>query len=250
MAEPPRQIPLDLPIVERLGRDDFVVGEANRAAVELVERWPDWPSDVVVLIGPEGAGKSHLAGLFAERSGATIVAAADLAGCDPLALAAAGDVVVEDADGDGDGDERALFHLVNAVRQAGRHLMITAREAPAAWPTRLPDLASRLRAATPVALGLPDDALIEALLAKHFADRQTVVDPGVVAYLARRTERSFAGTRRLVAALDRAALAAKGPITRALAARILDEDLTFARGQERLDECDEDENNPSHIGSM
>lgn len=219
MAEP-RQIPFDLPVAERRGREDWIVSDANRAATELADRWPDWPSDVVLVIGPAGSGKSHLARLFADASGAEIVAAADLPRRDPVALAASPALVVEDA---GAGiDETALFHLLNAVRQSGGRLLVTAPAPLLAWGLALPDLVSRLRAATPVELAEPDDLLLEALLAKLFTDRQTVVDPGVIAFLGRRMERSFASARALVEALDREALAAKGPITRAVAARVLE----------------------------
>ena len=243
MAEPPRQLPLALPVEAAHGRDDYVVSQANRAAFDLVTN-PMWPSDVLVMIGPEGAGKTHLAAVFAEDTGATVVAAADLARHDPLTLAPAGRaVVVEDA---GEGiDERALFHLLNAVRQGGGRCLITARRPPASWGTRLADLASRLRAATPVELGLPDDPLLEAVLAKLFADRQIAVDPAVVAYAARRMERSFAAAVHLVEALDREALAAKGPVSRARAAAVLARLGANEPELPGLDEVDATENNPS-----
>lgn len=243
MADRSRQLPLDLPVVERRGREDWIVSACNRAASEMVDRWPDWPSDVVVLVGPPGSGKSHLAQLFVEASGAEVVSADDLGRHDPLALAARRAVVIEDA---GPGvDERALFHLLNAVRQADGRLLITAREAPSTWNVVLPDLASRLRAATPVAMAEPDDHLLEALLAKLFADRQTTVDPNVLAYVARRMERSHATAVRLVEAIDRSALVAKGPITRAVAARVLEQGFDGAPELPGLDECDNPENNPS-----
>ncbi len=243
MSERPRQLLLDLPVTERMGREDWIVSASNRAAGELVDRWPDWPSDVLLVVGPLGAGKSHLARLFADTSGAVTIAAADLTGRDPLELAAHGAVVVEDA---GPGlDERALFHLLNAVRQAEGRLLITARTPPAAWGLTLADLASRLRAATPVEVAEPDDVLLEALLAKLFADRQTTVDPAVLAYVARRMERSFAAAVRLVEALDRAALAAKGPVTRAVAARVMEGAFDGVPRLPGLDECDVRENNPS-----
>ena len=243
MAEPPRQLTLALPVETAHGRDDYVVSQANRAAFDLVTS-PAWPSDVLVVIGPEGAGKTHLAAVFAEDTGATVIAAADLARHDPLTLAPAGRaVVVEDA---GEGiDERALFHLLNAVRQGGGRCLITARRPSATWGTRLPDLASRLRAATPIELGLPDDRLLEAVLAKLFADRQIAVDPAVVGYLSRRMERSFAAAVHLVEALDREALAAKGPISRALAVGVLARAGTGEPELPGLDEAGTTANNPS-----
>ncbi len=229
-----RQLPLDLPVAERRGREDWIVSTANAEATALIDRWPDWPSEVVLLIGPTGSGKSHLSRLFAEASGALIVPAGDLADGDPTALAARGAVVLEDV---GAGvDETALFHLLNAVRQAGARLLLTAETPPIAWGLALPDLISRLRAATPVALAEPDDALLEALLAKLFADRQTVVDPALLGWLARRVERSFAAARALVAALDRAALAAKSPVTRGLAARVLAGAADIDTTQDGLDD--------------
>lgn len=242
MSERPRQLPLALPVEPAHGRDDYVVSEANRAAFDLVtaERWP---ADVLLLVGPEGAGKTHLAAVFAEAADAVVIAAADIARHDPLALVASGAVVIEDA---GEGvDERALFHLLNAARQAGARSLITARRHPSAWSLTLPDLASRLRAATPAELGLPDDRLLEALLAKLFADRQTTVDPAVVSYLARRMERSFAAAVRLVEALDHEALVAKAPIGRALAAQVLSRGFDGEPQLPGLDEVDATEKNPS-----
>jgi len=242
MAERPRQLPLTLPVEAAHGRDDYVVSEANRAAFDLVTA-TDWPSDVVLLIGPEGAGKTHLASVFTEATGATRIAAADLPRHDPLGLAATGAVVVEDV---GPGvEERALFHLLNAVRQRGGRCLLTTRRAPVAWGVSLADLASRLRAATPVELSLPDDRLLEALLAKLFADRQTTVDPAVVAYLARRMERSFGAAVRLVEALDHEALAGKAPIGRSLAAAVLARGFDGEPQLPGLDEAGSTENNPS-----
>lgn len=216
----PRQLPLDLAARPAQGRDDLVVGPSNAVAVALIERWPDWPSDVVVLAGPAGAGKSHLAAIWSGASNATPLAASAL-GQEAAAAAAAGPVLIDDVDA-GPIDETGLFHLVNTVRASGTFLLLTARRFPAAWGVRLPDLVSRLKAASIVEIHEPDDALLAAVMIKLFADRQVEVEPHVVQFLVRRMERSLSSAMEIVDRLDRAALAGKTRITRTLAARIVD----------------------------
>jgi chromosomal replication initiation ATPase DnaA len=63
-----------------------------------------------------------------------------------------------------------------------------------------------------VKLRAPDDTLLAAVLLKQCADRQLQLEPGVVDYILRRSERSFAGMRNLVAALDRLSLQRKRPV--------------------------------------
>ena len=66
----PRQLAFALPHAESLSRDNFLEGPANAAALALVDSWPDWPNRVMLLVGPEGSGKSHLAAIWAEQAGA------------------------------------------------------------------------------------------------------------------------------------------------------------------------------------
>ncbi len=136
-------------------------------------------------------------------------------------LASAGALVLEDAD-QGGLDEPALFHLLNLIRSRKGYLLLTARSAPEAWALATPDLLSRLRLAPVAAIGAPDDALLRAVLVKHFIDRQLVVDVGTVEALALRMERSFAAARDIVERLDRLSLEHGRRITRAMAARLLD----------------------------
>jgi len=213
-----RQIPLDLGHPVGLSRDDLVVTPSNRDAVALIDRWPHWPSPVAVLVGPAGTGKSHLATIWRERTGAASV---DMASAARLPeVAAESPVLIEDVDA-GPLDETMLFHLINVVRGAGSHMLLTARRHPSAWGVALPDLASRLRAATVVDVAEPDDALLAGVLSKLFADRQVQVEPHVVRYLVQRMERSLAAASRTVETLDRLALERRVPITRQLAAEIL-----------------------------
>ena len=191
------QLPLPLSYRIAMGESEFFVSEANADAVAWLDRWPDWPQPQVLLVGPEGSGKSHLARLFAARVGARIVDPADHA------------------------DAEALFHAWNAASIDAPLLMI-ARRAPREWPHRLPDLASRLAATPLLAIADPDDALLGAVLAKQFADRGLRVPPEVAAYVLTRIERSFAAVSLTVAALDAAALAEGRAVTVPLARDVLE----------------------------
>ncbi|MBX3568913.1 MAG: hypothetical protein KF914_12700 [Rhizobiaceae bacterium] len=216
--EAPRQLPLDLGHVSGTARDDLLVSDANREAVTLIECWPDWPSPVVVLAGPPGSGKSHLAAIWRQAAGALEIAP----GSRQALPQEARSVLVEDADRPGL-DETALFHCINALRGSGGHLLLTARQFPSAWPVRLPDLRSRLKAATVVEIGEPDDRLLAGVLTKLFSDRQVQVDASVVQYLVRRIERSLSSAMAVVAALDRVALERQVRISRTLASEIVEQ---------------------------
>jgi len=214
------QLAIDLPHRPALGRADFLVSECNEAALQWIERWPQWPERALVLHGPAGSGKSHLAELWRERSGGVSIAGDGLSTTDPNELARHHAVAIDDAQR---APERALLHLYNCAIEAGTSLLVVAREAPASWPIALPDLASRLRAAPSVAIAPPDDRLLAAVLVKLFADRQVRVAPGVIGFLVRRMERSFAAAGALAERLDLRALGAGRPIGIALARRVLAE---------------------------
>jgi chromosomal replication initiation ATPase DnaA len=226
----PRQLPLDLAHREGRSRQHLVVSNANHAAVSLIDRWPDWPSPIVVLAGPTGSGKSHLGAIWCALSAAKELERGRI-GDGVTHAEAGGTLFVDDADGGGL-DETGLFHAINAVRAAGSSMLITARQFPSAWGVSLPDLASRLKAAATVEIGEPDDHLLAGVIAKLFADRQVEVEPHVVSYLVRRIERSLATAIRVVDRLDRTALEKQVPITRALAAEAVG---AFDEGQGELD---------------
>lgn len=225
----PRQIPLDLGHQPGQSRDELVVSDANRQAVALIDSWPDWPAPVVVLAGPAGSGKSHLACVWAGMANAVSVDPAEI---ESWMEGAAADhpVVIDDADEKL--DEHGLFHLFNAARAGGQHILLTSRRFPSAWGVRLPDLASRLKTAATVEILEPDDHLLAAVITKLFADRQVEVEPHVVQFLVRRIERSLSTAIDVVDRLDRAALEQKSRITRAMAAQTVS---ALDRGQAELD---------------
>ena len=213
-----RQLAFALPNAEALTREDFFVAPSNALALQTVEGWQDWPGRKLLLIGPEGAGKTHLAHVWAALSGAAIVTGADLAQTDVAALAGR-PVLVDDADRIGPA-EAQLFHLHN-LATSGAALLLTARTPPRDWGLTLPDLISRMQATQIARLEAPDDALLSAVLVKLFADRQVTVPSNLISYLITRMPRSIGAARTLVADLDARALAAGRPITRARAGELL-----------------------------
>ena len=216
----PRQLAFALPHAESLTRDNFLEGPANEAALSLIESWPDWPNRIMLLVGPEGSGKSHLAAIWAELAGARSTSAHALtAEAVPGALAT-GALVIEDLKPSAF-DERATFHLLNLAREDDASVLITARVPPSAFEVELRDLKSRLRAVPAVSLLQPDDHLFRGLIVKFCADRQLSIDEAVVSYLTSRIERSYAAARHAVDLLDTEALRLGRPVTRALAAELL-----------------------------
>jgi len=216
----PRQLAFALPHAESFTRDDFLEGPANAAGLALIDSWPDWPNRIMLLVGPEGSGKSHLAAIWAEQSSARGISAHALTATAVPGALATGALVLEDLKSS-DVDERALFHLLNLAREDGAFVLITARTPPTAFQIELRDLRSRLRALPTVSLLPPDDHLFRALIVKFCADRQLAIDETVVAYLTNRIERSYAAVRRVVELLDAEALRLGRPVTRALAAEVL-----------------------------
>ena len=229
------QLTLELAPEPGFERENFVVSGSNEQAYAMIERWPDWPDPMLLILGPPGAGKSHLGAIWASIAKAGVQSAAALAAANIEALAAAGPLLLEDADAIGEA-ETQLFHLINLMRENGMALMITAKTPPDAWGLRTADLLSRLRLAPTVAIGPPDDALMRAVLVKLLIDRQLVIDTSVVGYIALRLERSLDAARTFIDALDREALARHCRISRAIAADVL---ASLEGCEEQASMCDE-----------
>ena len=220
------QIPFDFEHAPSLVAADFVVAACNEAAAAWVARWPDWPAPALTLHGPAGSGKTHLGRIWAERAQARPIATTALGAIEriPDLVEGAMALLVDDVDQGLDAArERGLFHLYNLMAERRGHLLLLATQPPARWPLGLADLRSRLSAAPAIAIGAPDDALLDVVLAKLFADRQLSVSPEVRQYILMRVERSFAAAGAVVAALDHATLAAGRGVTPSLARAVLEE---------------------------
>jgi len=213
---PPEQLPLDLPVRAAMNAAGFVVSESNHDAVAWADRWPDWPGAILAVYGPAGCGKTHLAHVWQARSEARFLEPAALERLPRENLILDGIRLPEEH----------LFHLINHVRAERLSLLILDREPPARWAVRLPDLASRLASVPAVAVLPPDDTLLAAVLAKHFADRQVEVAPEVIAYLVKQIERSFTAAETAARLLDRAAMAKGSGISIRLAREVLSGEIS------------------------
>ena len=219
----PRQLSLDLDPRPALGRDDFLVAPCNADAVAWLDKFPDWPAPAMIISGAPGSGKTHLARVFMAQTEAIQLTAEMLKRDATPHFPDFPAIVIEDADtlaGDAVAEE-AMFHLYNQARERGAGILFTATRPAARWPLNLADLISRLRAAPSAEIGAPDDALLTAVLAKLFADRQIKIDADVLGYVLPRMERSFAAALSFVADADRHALETKRRITVPLARQVL-----------------------------
>ena len=219
---PPRQLTFRWPHSPSFGREDFVSAPSNRDALSAVELWPNWAGRMLMLVGPEGAGKSHLGAIWARAADAVRVAGEGWDEQSLEACARAPAVLIDDADA-ATRAEALSFHLINTAMQNNTWLMLTSRTAPDAWGLSTPDLLSRLRLAPVVRLAAPDIELTEAVLFKLFSDRQLQVEPHLIAYIALRIERSLGVAREIVAVLDNEALTQGRRITRIMASDALRE---------------------------
>ena len=152
-----RQFRLRLERREGFRPETFIPSPANVQARQALAAWPAWHGGCLVLVGPAGAGKSHLAQVWAKRVGAQVLTPA--AAVDLRALEG-GPALLEDADAGALGED--LFHLINMAAGEGGGLLMTARTRPALWPTSVGDLRSRLNALQVAEIDEPDDAILQA----------------------------------------------------------------------------------------
>ena len=215
MSDVPRQLALDLPVDPKLEPEDFLVSPSNEAAYAVLEQWPDWPSRLMVLVGPAGAGKTHLATIWARKARAWCLDLKDLTTERVPHLVANSAILLENCD-QTPRDEAALFHLINAMEERGGTVLLTTRQSLSGLEIKTADLLSRLRRATVIEIENPDDALLGALLVKLLLDRQMIIDTSIVEFIRQRIGRSVDSVQKFVEMIDREGLARGRRITRGL----------------------------------
>jgi chromosomal replication initiation ATPase DnaA len=216
----PGQLALPFGSKPALGREDFIVAPCNEQALRFIERWPDWPTRAAAIFGPRDSGKTHLARIFADRSGARVLSASELPGVDPEAGEAIA-VELDDLPADLQRD-RVLFALFE--RPSGT-LLLTGRSRPSEWSVALGDLKSRFDALLAFEVWAPDDHLLSALIRKQFADRQLDVPDPVVRRLLTHVERTPQAIAALIGRIDQKALAEKRAIGERLVMELIDSEV-------------------------
>jgi chromosomal replication initiation ATPase DnaA len=222
MTNSPRQLTFDWPHNPSFAREDFLTAPSNREALRAIEIWPKWSGRMLLLVGPEGAGKSHLGAIWARLADAVVLEGRQANGPNFEIDANSHAALIDDADR-ALSSETQLFHLVNRALQTDAWLLLTSRETPDSWGLKIPDLLSRLRLAPIARLAAPDIELTEAVLFKLFSDRQLQIEPHVASYIAVRIERSLGAARQIVATLDHEALTQGRRVTRSMASHALRE---------------------------
>ena len=217
-----KQLPLELPFRQVVGRANFIVSDCNALAVASIDQWPDWRGScrALNLVGPPGAGKSHLAAIWQSlivSSHHFVTLEAGQIPPEPTFY------VFDNIDANDKWNEEALFHFFNccAADQGGSLLLSQTPVGQMNW--QLPDLRSRMRAVNMARIDLPDDDLLYGLLDKYFADRQMLASPSLLAYLVEHMERSFSAVQSIASALDRRSMAERKPLSVSLARAMFDE---------------------------
>ena len=180
------QLPLPL-VVPETSETEFLVSESNARVVDQLERWATWPVMAALLVGPRKSGRSLLARIFAAKSGGAMIDDAERA------------------------SEADIFHAWNKAQADHRPLLIVADAAPPEWTPRLADLRSRLAATQVLRIGPPDDLLVELLLARLLERRRILAKPDVIAWIARRIERSHLMLARVADALEMETVRRRSP---------------------------------------
>lgn len=199
---PIRQIPLDLTPAPDFSFDSYIEAPSNQGALNVVRAWPAWPAPAILLLGPEGVGKTHLGEAW---------------------LTASHGVFLDDAH---TRTEEELFGFINrALRSEIPGLLLASRVPPSDWGVSLPDLQSRLSAMPKIELFEPDDESLRPITRALFQQRGREVTTDVVDYLLKYSDRSVPALRAIIREIDEAASSEKVDVTKVFAGKVLRENM-------------------------
>ena len=199
-----RQLPLPLSWSFSKDVKDFIVSDCNRYAFGWLEKWPlRIHSQIVCLVGEAGAGKTHLAHIWAEKMEATWFGNVDI--CydtisNEFEQISNKFFVLDDADEVK--DELLLFYLFNTIKSSNSYLLLTAKNYPNTWHLGLEDIRSRLSTVDVVQIHKPNDTAMSLIISKMLFQRGLIASDEVITFIANRIERSYASIAYWVNRID------------------------------------------------
>ena len=211
------------------GLENFYISKSNHLAVSTIKNCENWPAKKLLLMGPTGSGKSHLAEFWAEKTRALIISMSDIFNSDIIELSQYAGLLLDNVDDLKLLDpvekviiEEKLFHLLNSTSQSSCYFLMTSSSNILSWGLKLKDLISRLETIAVAELLTPDDELLVAVLLKQFDDRQIKVSPEFVLFVSKRINRSFNSISEFVNLIDYLTLKRKKEVTIPIASQLLD----------------------------
>ena len=196
---------------------DIFKSSCNEIAIEMIEKWPDWPSDnrIICIYGPAGSGKTHLSNIWMQKSKAITYNEINHLSLDNI-YSINKPIIFENLSNNNNWPENLLFEFINDVRSSGNYLLITCSKNPLKLNWKLNDIISRFSSFTNIEIKLPNDDLIKKVLIKCFADRQLSLDKQYIDYISMRIERSYLAINKIVDIIDTLTLQYKQPVNYSL----------------------------------
>ena len=227
----PEQLVFKLGKKSMLSRDQLFRSLSNDFALNVIENYGNWPQNKLILVGPQGCGKTHISSILMTELNGLLFSAKEF---DIRSIPSAKKpsiIIIEDMDQLGKHNEESMqlaeegiFHLLVKFQNSESKILFTACENLPLWNIKLPDLSSRLKTLSVVKIENPDDQLFLNLIVKFFSEKQLNVSPPVVNYIASRIERTYLSAQNVVNMIDSKALKEKRELTLALVKSVLGEE--------------------------
>ncbi|MDR2666836.1 MAG: hypothetical protein LBB34_01810 [Holosporales bacterium] len=201
-----KQLILPVPWALSKRSSDFIINPCNSYAFKWLEKWPlKVQGNFACLVGEKGAGKTHLANIWAERMNAYIMNPPlnvfdrwynTLFECEEQRF-----FVLDDADEVE--EEMSLFYIYNTIKDKNAYILMTAKTPPNKWKLSLNDVKSRVSTMNVIQIQRPDEDAMKLILKKMFSQRGILVKDNIVDYIVNRIERSYESINYWINRIDR-----------------------------------------------
>lgn len=211
--------------------ENFIISDANQAAVDLLIAWHKGPHQHMALIGERGSGKTMLLSYWAsEGVDITIRPSEQFKLEELLSKNHSAIIAIDDAD---KLPETTLWELYNLAEARERKILFTSHIKPASWATAPLDLVSRLASLPIIDIKTPNETQMAQILIKKAETRYIKLPENVAGFLAKRIERSYQRMEDALDALEYVMDKYNRPPTLDLARQIVEAELDISRLQSK-----------------